>query len=115
MASTQYGSTPRRICATRFCAARFCAARFWASPATMQYIVVHGCAASSAATDHRWMTDADLITRAQAAGVSASYLDWRKRRVQVPAETLTAILQALGKPPAACTHGVADTQASRAS
>ena len=44
------------------------------------------------------MTDAELIGRAQAAGVSASYLDWRKRRVQVPASTLTAILEALGQP-----------------
>ena len=45
------------------------------------------------------MTDAELIRRAQAAGVSASYLDSRKKRVQVPAETLTAILGALGEPP----------------
>ena len=44
------------------------------------------------------MTDADLIARAQAAGVSASYLDSRKKRVQVPSETLRAILQALGDP-----------------
>src|SRR5215472_778570 len=99
MASTQYGSTPRRICATRFCAARFCAARFPALPATMHHIVVDRCAPSSGWADHRWMTDADLIRRARAAGVSASYLDWRKRRVQVPAETLTVILEALGQPP----------------
>jgi 4-alpha-glucanotransferase len=45
------------------------------------------------------MTDAELIRRAQAAGVSASYLDWRKKRVQVPADTLTAILDALGESP----------------
>ncbi len=48
--------------------------------------------------DHRWVTDADLIRRAEAAGVSASYLDWRKKRVQVPAPTLAAILDALGQP-----------------
>src|SRR5215472_13209498 len=45
------------------------------------------------------VTDAELIRRAEAAGVSASYLDSRKKRVQVPAETLTAILEALGEPP----------------
>ncbi len=44
------------------------------------------------------MTDAELITRAEAAGVSASYLDWRKKKVRVPAETLAAILDALGEP-----------------
>ena len=43
------------------------------------------------------MTDADLIRRAEAAGISASYLDWRKRRVWVPDETLKAILGALGQ------------------
>ncbi len=42
------------------------------------------------------MTDAELITRAEAAGISASYLDWRKQRVQVPPRTLQAILDALG-------------------
>jgi len=44
------------------------------------------------------MTDADLIRRAQAAGVSASYVDSRRKRVQVPAETLKAILEVLGEP-----------------
>jgi 4-alpha-glucanotransferase len=43
------------------------------------------------------VADAELIRRAEAAGVSASYLDWRKRRVQVPDETLAAILDALGQ------------------
>ncbi len=43
------------------------------------------------------MTDSDLIRRAQALGVSASYLDWRKRRVRVPPETLIAIIGALGE------------------
>ena len=42
------------------------------------------------------MTDAELIRRAEAAGISASYLDWRKQRVQVPQRTLEAILAALG-------------------
>ncbi|HUD39048.1 MAG TPA: 4-alpha-glucanotransferase [Streptosporangiaceae bacterium] len=49
------------------------------------------------------MTDAELIRRAEAAGVAASYLDWRKRRVQVNDETLAAILQALDQ----AGHGVA--------
>jgi 4-alpha-glucanotransferase len=48
------------------------------------------------------VTDADLIRRAQAAGVSASYLDWRMRRVDVPEETLTAILEALEGQAEAC-------------
>jgi 4-alpha-glucanotransferase len=43
------------------------------------------------------MTDSELIRRAEAAGVSASYLDWRKRRVRVPDQTLAAILDALGE------------------
>src|SRR5579863_10536105 len=42
------------------------------------------------------MTDAELIARAEAAGISASYLDWRKERVRVPERTLAAILDALG-------------------
>jgi len=45
------------------------------------------------------VTDAELIRRAQAAGVSASYLDWQKKRVEVRADTLRAILDALGEPP----------------
>jgi 4-alpha-glucanotransferase len=42
------------------------------------------------------VTDAELIRRAEAAGVSVSYLNWRKEPVQVPEATLTAILDALG-------------------
>jgi 4-alpha-glucanotransferase len=41
------------------------------------------------------VSDAELIRRAEAAGISASYLDWRQRRVRVPDETLAAILAAL--------------------
>jgi 4-alpha-glucanotransferase len=44
------------------------------------------------------MTDRALIRRAEELGVSASYLNWRKERVQVPAETLRAIIDALGPP-----------------
>ena len=36
-----------------------------------------------------------MIRRAEAAGVSASYLNWRKELVEVPRATLTAILDAL--------------------
>ena len=43
------------------------------------------------------MTDAELFRRAEAAGISVTYTDWRKQQVQVPAETLTAILDALDR------------------
>ncbi len=42
------------------------------------------------------MTDGELISRAEALGVSASYVNWRRERVGVPAETLRAIVSALG-------------------
>jgi len=45
------------------------------------------------------MTDTALRKRAEALGVSASYLDWQKNRVEASAETLTAILDALGDTP----------------
>ena len=46
---------------------------------------------------------AELTRRAQAHGVAVSYQDWRGRRVEVPDETLAAVLSALGdyEPPAA--------------
>jgi 4-alpha-glucanotransferase len=43
-----------------------------------------------------WVTDAELIRRAEAAGIAPTYLDWRNRRTGVPEETLIAILDALG-------------------
>jgi 4-alpha-glucanotransferase len=46
------------------------------------------------------MTDSELISRAEALGVSASYVDWRRERVDVPEDTLRAIVEALGEPPA---------------
>jgi len=46
------------------------------------------------------MTDSELISRAEALGVSASYVNWRRERVDVPADTLRAIVGALGGPPA---------------
>jgi 4-alpha-glucanotransferase len=39
---------------------------------------------------------ADLVRRAQARGVAASYRDWRGREVEVGSDTLVAILDALG-------------------
>src|SRR5258708_33014995 len=45
------------------------------------------------------MTERALIQRAESLGVSASYLDWRKLRVEVPSRTLAAIVDALGDPP----------------
>ena len=47
---------------------------------------------------------AELTRRAQAHGVAVSYQDWRGRLVEVPDETLAAVLSALGdddEPPAA--------------
>ncbi|MHB1434152.1 MAG: hypothetical protein ACYCVZ_18800, partial [Streptosporangiaceae bacterium] len=41
------------------------------------------------------MNEADLVRRAGELGVAVSYLDWRDRRVQVPGETLRAIVAAL--------------------
>ena len=42
------------------------------------------------------MQRADLVRRAQARGVAASYRDWRGREVEVGSDTLVAILDALG-------------------
>jgi 4-alpha-glucanotransferase len=47
------------------------------------------------------MTDPELIRRAQAAGIGTSYENWRHERVDVPADTLEAILAALAAAPAA--------------
>jgi 4-alpha-glucanotransferase len=45
------------------------------------------------------MTDAELIRRAEAAGIEPCYLDWREQRVEVGGETLAAILAALDSVP----------------
>jgi 4-alpha-glucanotransferase len=45
------------------------------------------------------MTDRELVSRAEALGVSASYLNWRRERVDVSADTLHAIIEALGDLP----------------
>ena len=47
------------------------------------------------------MTDGELIKRAEALGVAVSYVNWRRERVDVPPETLRAIVDALGDVPAA--------------
>lgn len=44
------------------------------------------------------MADDELIKRAQAHGVSATYLNWRGEPVQVEPKALAAILDALGEP-----------------
>jgi 4-alpha-glucanotransferase len=47
------------------------------------------------------VTHDELIKRAQAHGMSATYLNWRDESVQVNPQVLAAILDALGEPPAA--------------
>ena len=58
-------------------------------------------------------TRAELTRRAQAHGVAVSYLDWRGRLVEVPGETLEAVLGALGDAPLAPPSDPA-VQAARA-
>jgi 4-alpha-glucanotransferase len=50
-------------------------------------------------------TDAELIRRAEAAGIAPRYRDWRDQDVEVSAETLTAILDALDSVPGAAGPG----------
>jgi 4-alpha-glucanotransferase len=47
------------------------------------------------------MADSTLIRRAEAAGITPVYPDWRGQQVEVSSETLTAILDALASVPAA--------------
>ena len=47
------------------------------------------------------MTKGELISRAEALGVSASYVNWRHEQVDVPPQTLRAIVEALGETPGA--------------
>jgi 4-alpha-glucanotransferase len=46
------------------------------------------------------MTDPELIQRAEAAGIATRYENWRHQQVEVPEETLRAILTALAEAPA---------------
>ncbi len=58
-----------------------------------------------------------LATLAAAYGVALSYLDWRDRRVAVAAETVVAVLGALGvdaSSPAAVTHSLAEVRRAAA-
>ncbi|HEX9034955.1 MAG TPA: 4-alpha-glucanotransferase [Streptosporangiaceae bacterium] len=65
------------------------------------------------------MTDRALSRRAEALGVAASYLDWRKRTVHVPARTLAAIIDVLGDPadfaPATADAGIGATTSATGS
>jgi 4-alpha-glucanotransferase len=69
----------------------------------------HRSRAGVGRVDHGGMTDPDLIRRAQAAGIGTSYENWRNERVDVPAETLEAILAALeaAPPPGTAPAGAA--------
>jgi 4-alpha-glucanotransferase len=51
------------------------------------------------------MTDPGLIRRAEDAGITPWYVDWRGERVQVSDETLAAILKALDDVPGEVRHG----------
>jgi 4-alpha-glucanotransferase len=55
---------------------------------------------------------AELARRAQAHGVAVSYQNWRGRHVEVPDETLAAVLGALGgyEPPALSPYGLASDE-----
>jgi 4-alpha-glucanotransferase len=59
------------------------------------------------------VTDPELIRRAQNAGIAATYENWRHERVEVPAETLAAILDVLAEPSAA-DDGKPGQEAARA-
>jgi len=59
------------------------------------------------------MTDRELISRAEALGVSASYLNWRRERVSVPADTLRAIVEALGDAPGRDQRAASQPPAAR--
>src|ERR1700757_5082822 len=53
--------------------------------------------------DHGGMTDAELIRRAEAAGISTTYENWQHKQVAVPPQTLKAILAALAQANSAAT------------
>jgi 4-alpha-glucanotransferase len=50
--------------------------------------------------NHGSVSDPELVQRARNAGIITDYDDWRGERVEVPAETLAAILDVLDQPPA---------------
>ena len=53
---------------------------------------------STPGANHGGVTDPELVQRARNAGIVTDYCDWRGNRVDVPAETLAAILDVLDKP-----------------
>ncbi len=58
-----------------------------------------GCRFGSAlGANHGGVTDPELVQRARSAGIVTDYYDWRGNRVEVPAETLAAILDVLEQP-----------------
>ncbi len=63
------------------------------------------------AANHEGVTDPELVQRARNAGIATEYYDWRGRRAEVPAETLTAILAVLD-PDGASQKGAAPSEAA---
>jgi 4-alpha-glucanotransferase len=59
----------------------------------------------SSGVDHGGMTDPDLISRAVTAGIAPSFENWLGQHVDVPADTLEAILVALAAAPAEAGRG----------
>lgn len=51
------------------------------------------------AANHGGVSDPELVQRARNAGIATDYHDWRGQHVDVPAETLAAILDVLDQPP----------------
>src|SRR5215469_4879078 len=49
--------------------------------------------------NHGDVTDPELLQRARNAGIVTDYDDWQDNHVEVPAETLAAILDVLDQPP----------------
>src|SRR5258708_1257535 len=57
-----------------------------------------GCDRSLRETDYGGVTDPELISRAENAGIATSYENWRHDCVEVPAKTLAAVLAVLEEP-----------------
>ena len=62
--------------------------------------------------DHGWVADPEIVRRAQAAGIAPTYENWRHERVEVPQETLEALLAALGRASAVAEPAAAATPTS---
>ena len=57
------------------------------------------------------VSDPELIERARNAGIITDYSDWRGQHVEVPAETLAAILAVLDQSPAVDEQWTAEDEA----